>query len=77
MRENVWPLPERQRLEARIVFATHAERLQLRSDPLFALNPKCDFRSDIGMQRPAGFDQLRDLPVSTTMTPSRCSIAHA
>ena len=44
------------------VARTNAERAQLRTDLLFAVDAKRDLPADIGMQRLAGFEQMRALP---------------
>ena len=54
-----------------------APRAQLRTDLLVMLDAELDLPSDIGLQRLSGFEQMRACPVSTTTTPSRCSMAHA
>ena len=38
------------------------ECAQLRTDFLFGLDPECDLPADVGMQRLAGFEQMRALP---------------
>jgi len=54
----------------------NAERTELRTDLLFTVNAERDFPAEIGMKRLAGLEQMRAL-VSTTMTPSGCSMTQA